>query len=224
MTKFRASHKTAALCALVILSLGSIVAGCAQDDRPISEIPSFHPTQSAGEAQSGATDSADTVMSGHYEVSPEGKLLRPKSIYEITPPELPEVAKVYDQNGADAFMQYFVDVMDYTWLSGDTTLLRAISADSCTWCLGMANETDKRTANAGWSEHVNSHILNVEHTVESPAHPGLWDTVLHIESGDHNVYDGKSIQKYPRQKYRFHAQMRFEDGAWKITGAEGNKE
>lgn len=207
-----------------MISSTAFIGGCAQDDRPISEIPFFKPEQSGSSAQSEDAASTDTVMSGHYKVSPEGKLLRPESIYELTPPELPEVAKVYDQNGADAFIQYFVDVMDYTWLGGDTSLLRSISAESCKWCLGMADEADERKKNGGWVEHVENRIIAVEHTLESPAHPGLWDTVVLISSADHNVYDGASIKQYAGSKYRFHVQLRYDEGKWVVTGAEGTEQ
>lgn len=224
MSKFRASQKTAAIFAVVIMTSGSLLAGCAQDDRPISEIPFFQSAHSAGDAQSGMTRSADKVMSGHYEVSPEGKLLRPKSIYEITPPELPEVAKVYDQNGAEAFAEYFVDVLDYTWLSGDSSVLRSISAESCTWCTYIADETDKRTQAGGWVEHVNNRVLDIEPAYEAPLHPGLWDTVLHLEANKHNIYNGTELKSYSDQLARFRVQMRQFDGMWKITGAKGEEE
>ncbi len=207
-----------------MLSSAALIAGCAQDDRPISEIPFFKPEQSGSSTQSRKATSADIVMSGHYEVSPEGKLLRPESIYELTPPELPEVAKVYDQNGAEAFAEYFVEVLDYTWLSGDTSLLRSISAESCGWCLGMADRTDKYRSNGGWVEHVNNRVLHIEPAIESPLHPGLWDTILHVQDSDHNVYDGVTLKKYEGAKGQFHLQMRQFDGMWKITGAEGSKE
>lgn len=206
------------------MTSGSLLAGCAQDDRPVSEIPFFQSAHSAGDAQSGMTRSADKVMSGHYEVSPEGKLLRPKSIYEITPPELPEVAKVYDQNGAEAFAEYFVEVLDYTWLSGDTSLLRSISAESCGWCTAVADETDKRTAVGGWGEHVNNRVLSIEPAFESTNYPGLWDTILHIESDRHNLYNGTTLKQYPSEKAQFHVQMRQFDGMWKITGADAEDE
>lgn len=207
-----------------MISSTAFIGGCAQDDRPISEIPFFKPEQSGSSAQSEDAASTDTVMSGHYKVSPEGKLLRPESIYELTPPELPEVAKVYDQNGAEAFAEYFVDVIDYTWMSGDSSLLRSISAESCTWCAYVADETDKLTAAGGWGEHVNNRVLSIEPAFEAPSHPGLWDTVLHIESDRHNHYDGTTLKKYPGEKTQFHIQMRQFDGMWKITAAAGETE
>lgn len=224
MTTFRASQKTVAFCALVLLSASSLLAGCAQDDRPISEIPFYKEEQSGASSQSGEAGSTDTIMSGHYEVSPEGKLLRPKSIHEITPPELPEVAKAYDQNGVEAFATYFVEVIDYTWMSGDTSLLRSISAESCTWCTYIADETDKRAAAGGWVEHVNNRVLSIEPAYEAPLHPGLWDTVLHLQADEHNIYNGTTLKSYSGQLARFRVQMRQFDGQWKITGAKGEEE
>lgn len=52
----------------------------------------------------------------------------------LKPPELPAAAKRNDETGAANFVLYWVKVSNYAAHTGDTTLLRDISAPDCVGC------------------------------------------------------------------------------------------
>lgn len=168
-------------------------------------------------------ESPDDVvaMSGEYQVTREGKLLRYPADPRLDKPELGDVAKVHDSNGAEAFGEYFIKVVEYTWDSGDTTLLREISLPSCEWCEYMASTTDERRSNKGWVRNLRSNISEIETAFEIPTHPGLWHVVVHVKNSDHVMYDGHVIRDVVGAAAILNVQMRYENGVWKVHEAIG---
>lgn len=73
------------------------------------------------------------------------------------PPKLPAVAKEKSSAGAKAFVQYYIDAMNYAWISKSTILLDRLAADGCVQCSDIANGIDQiarrhgSTQGARWS-------------------------------------------------------------------------
>ncbi|GAA1732820.1 DUF6318 family protein [Aeromicrobium alkaliterrae] len=53
---------------------------------------------------------------------------------DLQTPELPEAATAETPEGAEAFIRYYVEVLNYTSLTGDTETLQRASDDQCTGC------------------------------------------------------------------------------------------
>ncbi len=59
-------------------------------------------------------------------------------------PELPEAAQVGDAAGAEAFVRYWVEVLNYAYVSGDTEPLDMISEAGCATCTSLMDVVEKR--------------------------------------------------------------------------------
>ncbi len=59
----------------------------------------------------------------------------PEPTPEVTAPALPELAEDDSPAGAEAFARHYIEVLNYTALTGDTALLEELSADDCSGCI-----------------------------------------------------------------------------------------
>ncbi len=205
------------LLACVVVSVSLSACGSAGSEQGMS---ASLPVEDAVQSQVGSPDDV-VAMSGIYEVTREGKLLRYSSDPRLDKPELSDVAKVHDNNGAEEFAQYFIRVVEYTWDSGDTSLLKEISLPSCTWCEYMSATTDERMKNKGWVRNLRATVIEVQPAFEVPDHPGLWHVDTVSETSAHQEYDGKRLKEVEKERVRLSLQMRYEEGAWKISGSKG---
>ena len=146
MERTHAPTKTLALLTAVTLSVGLSACTSEPDIMSMSEAyPGWDFSQST------PVKKADSTMSGRFKVDADGKLLNPDADKTYEPPTPSDLAAAPDKNGAKAFAQYFVEVVEYTWQTGNTELLRSISHPDCKWCNYIAEQTDIRTKAGGWT-------------------------------------------------------------------------
>lgn len=172
---------------------------------------------SSGEVvQSGAMQSADFVMSGEYRVGPDGKLLSPLYGQEIEPPQRNWVSQKPGKEGAEEFARYVVELLPYTWMSGNTFALEDISHPECDFCQQIIDETKERTATGAWVGVVSYTADSVGPAYEIPDHPGIWNVDLELTRSAYQGYDGKKL--YDEVEFHEHvfAQLQFVNGQWKL--------
>lgn len=220
MTLLNASRKSVGvLLACVVVSVSLTACGSGSSEQGMS---ASLPVEDSVQSQVGSPDDV-VAMSGIYEVTREGKLLRYASLPPAEKPELTELARVHDNNGAEEFARYFIRVMEYTWNSGDSSLLREISLPSCTWCEHMASTTDERAANKGWVEGNRPEIESIETAFELPEEPGLWNVAANVENPKHRVYTGFELKEVAAKKNRLYINLRYTDGSWKLDGVAADE-
>lgn len=169
--------------------------------------------------------SADIVMSGSYELDVStGKLLNPARNWGIERPS--EVPGMEENNarGARSAAEYFIRVLDYTWNSGDSSLLREVSLPDCVWCQRHIERTDQRREVGGWIYDAEFTIAKVEDTFEIEGHPGLWNTTLEIIQEDKGYYDGTTVHEGISNRTTFLVQTRFDSGRWRVWAAVGEED
>lgn len=174
---------------------------------------------------SGAGDSAEITMSGRYEMDvATGKLLNPNRNRAVDLPQ--EMTGMHEQSawGARRFSEYFIQVLEYTWKSGDSSLLREVSLPECVWCQRHIDRTDDRRENGGWIENPDFTVAKVQNAFEIDDHPGLWNTSMEIIQKDDGYYDGMTLQKGIENRTIFLVQTRYEEGRWKVWAALGEED
>lgn len=136
-----------------------------------------------------------------------------------TPPLLPEAARHPDRAGAEAFFRYFMDVYTYTFVSQDSSVLRAISASDCKFCAstmqdaGSAGARHLRTVGAaGTTKYVSA----------APGEPtqGMLVNAI-VDQGPFQVLDdqGKVVDSGSGDRdVRMDAAVRWYAGAWQLRG------
>lgn len=67
-------------------------------------------------------------------------------------PVLPEVARQDTKEGLLAFAEYWFELVDYTYQTGDAEPLRAVTTPDCGVCAGMFGRIPETYANGGWVE------------------------------------------------------------------------
>ncbi|NKE10743.1 DUF6318 family protein [Kocuria subflava] len=122
-----------------VLLVGGVLTGCGDtstnDDGDASP-GSASPTESA--SASGGAD-------GYVEASAEGPA------QDVPKPSKPAVADEESVEGAQAFLDYLSDARVYAWQTGDTSILRDITAPACDFCLEEYDAIDEHYADGGWA-------------------------------------------------------------------------
>src|SRR3954470_17037219 len=113
----------AVLTALSVIPV-LLVAGCTDDDPE----PKLAPPSS--EAPTSATHSSTATT-----VPPQ--------------PELPAAAQERSDVGAEAFVRYWLDVVNFAQLTGDTSELGALNDVRCWGCRGIVNAIDSAYQSGG---------------------------------------------------------------------------
>lgn len=85
----------------------------------------------------------------------------PRPSSTLTPPTLPKLAERNDATGAANFVLYWVKVSNYAALTGDTQLLREISAPDCSGCNRYIELYEKTYESGGYIRGAGEHISNV---------------------------------------------------------------
>lgn len=169
--------------------------------------------------------STDIVMSGRYEMDAStGKLLNPARHHTFEKPE--EMTGMHENTawGARRFSEYFIQVLEYTWASGDSSLLREISLPDCVWCQRHIERTDERRANGGWIDYPQFTVAKVQDAFEIEGHPGLWNTTLEVIQKDLGYYDGRTLQEGIENRTTFLVQARYAERGWKVWAAVGEED
>ncbi|WP_102159439.1 DUF6318 family protein [Zhihengliuella halotolerans] len=113
--------------ALATLGVASLLAlsACAGDDGTTTE-------PSASTSSSSAAPSSSTP--------PEPKKATPEGpAQNLVPPELPEEAKEFSEEGFKAFIEYWFEAQNYGLATGDGSYVEEISLEDCVFCESTLN-------------------------------------------------------------------------------------
>lgn len=152
----------------------------------------------AGHADSSISSSGPVTRS----VSTAPTTATPTSSAPTKPlaPVMPAAAKQKTSAGAKAFVRYYIELINYSWMSGSGDPLRSGSADSCSVCRELAKTVDRYTERGGWLHGGRWIVQNVfplpgqslatpKLLVQVKVSPGNWRTSAH--GPVHQVRDSK---------------------------------
>lgn len=120
-----------------VLLLGGVLTGCGD----ASSNDDASPTSASTTPSASGSASAD----GYVEASADGPA---QNVPEPTKPALADEESV---EGAQAFLDYLSDARVYAWQTGDTSILRDITASACDFCLEEYDAIDEHYADGGWA-------------------------------------------------------------------------
>lgn len=135
LSRLRRTVKGPARLAAVLVAVALVASLSACGDEPVEY---FTPPP--------ATPTPEVVVSDEPEVfeRPDVRL--------IHPPQKPDVMLDLSEESALAFAHYFVDVLNYTANSGDTTILEEISGPECDYCKIAIDVAQDLEESGGWAE------------------------------------------------------------------------
>lgn len=114
----------------------------------------------------------------------------------VAPPALPASATA-DPKGAEVFVRYFWDVFNYTYATGDTKPLRAISDKGCGFCSDVARDVDAVRDKGGQTEGGEVAIIQTFATAQDVAKGGVVTAVLRQEASVTRAQDGEVLSSSP---------------------------
>lgn len=191
------------LPAAVVLAV-SLLSACG----PTGDDPDGAPSSSASEAASSSSASEASAKEtpgadGEYvEASADGPA------QNVPKPEKPALADEESYEGAQAFLDYLADTRAYAWQTGDTSLIREITAEECENCAVEFEDIERIYDEGGWAtsgrESIN--IIDSDMPVDSYGYPSpraevdfegltvwdasgqVWDTVDPISGKEDPIY------------------------------------
>lgn len=182
--------------------------------------------RSAGQAveQSGGGSGGEVQMSGEYRVGADGKLVSPVDPLSVPVPVLGSEAQFETPEGMEAFAKYVIELIPYTWMTGNTSKLEDISLPECTWCADVVAKTQNRVKQGGWVQDASMEILASTIPFEIPDHPGLWHTEIEYVRPSVHSYDGTLLRHVKEDKGIMIVQGRFESARWVLFAAAKKEE
>ncbi|GHD06088.1 DUF6318 family protein [Zhihengliuella salsuginis] len=147
----------------------------------------------------------------------------------LVPPELPEEATEFTDEGFKAFIEYWFEARNYGIATTDDSYIRAVSSKDCPYCITTLEMTENIARGGGDVWIVGGEIQATDITATVHGDSGDSDRTqlayftLRKSSGDAYgkdgiVEDGANVIEAVVKPFEFEA--RYEEGAWTATRIE----
>ena len=165
--------------------------------------------------------SSEPAMSGGYEISPDGVLVRPAehAASTYTKPELPEEAKEHTERGAELAAEYLLDTLTYAWNTGDTQPFENISDPNDSFRNKFISDIN-HVYSGGWTYDNRitiDHILRVDpqpsNGKDIPPNSALV-VLLTTTSDGTTCKQQKLLSSAEESQFVFALLMTWRDGTW----------
>ncbi|MDN5964062.1 MAG: DUF6318 family protein [Actinomyces sp.] len=233
---------TRATCVL-LLFLALIAGGCTHSVRTASgrEVSEPHPQSriestatsmpgpddhtGGGQVSGGSPDSAgDSAQagppqSGIFRIDAHGRVLRPAG----TPAPMPPLPGTHTHRSLEAardHAQYFVGVLEYSWNSGDTALLRSVGAPECEYCTRVATHIDDLYSQGGWEHGYTFDVTGVEAPLIHDDRQGIYRVVVHVLQGGGIGFDGTTLRTFGTSEHSMAVHTCRLSETWQVCGVE----
>lgn len=127
----------------VVVSAGLIFTGCDSGGDPGASPSASAPATPTSSASVTPTPSP-TIAAVYKPADASGPA------QNVPVPVLPDVAKTKTKEGLEAFVKYYVGLLQYAYQSGDTALLDKVNSPSCSSCSGPIGDIHNAYESGGW--------------------------------------------------------------------------
>lgn len=146
-----------------------LLTACAPTDDGPDDASSSTASEAASSSSSSeaATDKSPGSDGEYVEASADGPA------QNVPKPEKPALADEGSYEGAQAFLDYLADTRAYAWQTGDTSLIREITAEECESCTEEYNDIEEVYDSGGWasSGQETIRIIDEDMPVDSFGYP-----------------------------------------------------
>lgn len=124
-----------------------LLTACAPTDDGPDDASSSTASEAASSSSSSeaATDKSPGSDGEYVEASADGPA------QNVPKPEKPALADEESYEGAQAFLDYLADTRAYAWQTGDTSLIREITAEECASCFTEIEDIERLYDMGGWA-------------------------------------------------------------------------
>ncbi len=175
---------------------------------------------SGGEPNNGGTTSPSATESETPSATPiptpAGDMSR---ALNVTAPTLPGTASANTKAGLESFTRYYVELLEYGYISGDVSKLEGVIAPSCSTCTGPIGDIENAYSNGGWVVGGELEATAVS-TSFLPSASGSFFVNLSIKQGRTVYYSGPGLLRKdvpaPLQEAPMQLTAGFVSGAWQV--------
>jgi hypothetical protein len=191
------SHLSRAAVGVAALLLAVVVSGCEEDEPSTSPTPSSSPS----EPESSSPSEPTTTDTGPVE------------------PTLPAEATPETKAGAEAFVEYYWDVVNYATFTGDVAKLKRLDQPSCQGCKGGIRFLEHVYSSGGRMVGGEYRVVRLE-AAQSPS--GDWAITTYTRVGLQRAVDaGELSETFPAGRGKWLMALTWFDGAWSVATLEG---
>lgn len=178
---------TTAVAGAAALLLAAGLAACSGDPEPGSPLPTGDPVPSATDSTepTGASPSTAADPSASPTEQP------------VAAPTLPPEATTNDAAGAEAFVRYWYDALNYAYASGDSGPVVQASSDDCAVCAELVAVVDEAYSNNGRLVGGEITLLDVASPVPDDRGITLVSVLLDQEALDQVDEMGVTVRSEP---------------------------
>lgn len=231
---------------LAALALGLTLAGCGDTNTPESDgtattadgSASSNTSESGTESSESTASTPDPSASGDWWPEQPDKMatgqefpddFEPATLEHparnVPKPVMPEEAKQETEAGAQAFLDYRTDAVWYAFQTGDTSLVRQVTAESCTQCFSQFDSIDDVYSKDGWMAGGYERSEIISDSFQSGAN-GLYSLPVDVKSSGVKSMENQrlTLQQQPfATNEGFNVNIDFMDGVWTyVTGSPRN--
>lgn len=132
------------ICGAVVLT--ALLSGCSMASFQPAAGETETPNASASASETAVPSPTPTPTPSYSQASGAG----PAANVEL--PVFPAMARQDTKEGLLAFAEYWFELVDYTYQTGDAAPLKAVTTPECDVCGGMYGRIPETYANGGWVE------------------------------------------------------------------------
>jgi hypothetical protein len=130
--------------------------------------------------------------------------------------EVPAAARAHTPEGAEAFVRYFIDRVNFAWTTPEAGVISALSEAGCKSCVDL----EKTASDLAKSQHrYDSPVVSVVTVTSLASKPGT-QTVLFVGTQRKaNVVDadGRVLSSDPEQRSRRVFVLAWQDQRWSVS-------
>lgn len=130
-------------------------------------------------------------------------------------PTLPAAAKAPTRAGAEAFVRYYIKVVNYAGVTGDVHALKN-SASTCRSCKSLAGAFRKTYAAGG---HYRTDGWRIESQFTAPDPTGDWVSLLEVRQSKTTWVKAANAEpkRFPAKKLKLRFEVKRVGGVWRIA-------
>ena len=218
--RFGCRRGVAGLVVVCVLALGA--AACSVKDAKAEASVSASASASAAiaRAEKGIADAnASATASREAALTPELRAKRDAALAEPAPAK-PSQMNEESAEGAAASVSYFLDLYRYTYVTGNTTELAAMSEDSCKFCQSAIDNATNLHKAGGWNDKWEQEITNIRYydKLEGYDYNRVEATVSRQMIASHPGGGATTETSSPTENETLDFAVRYANGRWLIGG------
>lgn len=135
-----------------------------------------------------------------------------------TPPPVPADLTTPGKVGSKAAVKYFVALYGYTLNTGDTSLIRAASTETCTYCRSLASDIEEEfESGARTTGDAATVTLIRPHEGESTVDSHLWLLELAFAPNETIAADGSLDGRHGAREATVGLVAAWDEGRWRVA-------